>query len=412
MNIKRVRETKLTKGIKMEEEEYNKIVKNIEKEKDYEITKGILYRKKNGKRLRVVRRWELEGIFYMLHDHPTAGHFGIKATFEKIKDRYYWKNMQQDVKIYVESCDACQRREKPRGKHELHPIEIKEPFYQIGIDFVGPLPRTKEGNKYIIVAMDYFTKWPEAKAVKEATAKETAKFIMEEIICRHGCPRKIISDRGTHFDNNLIGRLTRKFQIKHNFSTPYHPQTNGLVERFNKTLCEALAKLGKEEGEWDEKIPQVLFGYRTKRQESTKINPFYLVYGRNGKLPVDDESEGITLKERIQELFEVLPEERNNAKEWITKSQEKQKKNHDKKIKFKEGFEIGEKVLYYDAAKEKQWSGKLNEKWKGPYYIHEKLLHGSYKIKELNGKVLKTPVNGELLKEYKSREGFQSYVVI
>jgi hypothetical protein len=290
--------------------------------------------------------------------------------------------------------------------------EIKEPFYQIGIDFVGPLKKTKRGNKYIIVAVDYFTKWPEARAVKEATAKETVEFIMEEIICRHGCPEKIVSDRGTHFKNELVDGLMKKFQIKHNLSTPYHPQTNGLVERFNKTLGESLAKLEKEEGEWDKKISQVLFAYRTKRQESTKISPFYLVYGRNDKLPLDKDNEEITINNRIQELIEELPKTRNEAKKQIKKSQEKQKKYHDKRVKIKEDFEIGEKVLYYKAAMEKQWTGKLEEKWKGPYYIHEILKNGSYKIKEMDGKILKTPVNGELLKKYHSRESFEPFVVV
>ena len=214
----------------MKEIEYNKIIKNIEKEKNFEIKNGILYRKDKEKELQVIRRFEIEGVLWMLHDHPTAGHFGINATYEKVKERYYWKNMLKDIEIYVKSCDKCQKRGKSNKKNELHIIEIREPFYQIGIDFVRPLPITNNGNKYIIVAMDYFTKWPEARAVKEATAKETSKFIIEEIICRHGCPQKIISDRGSHFNNELIKELMEKFQIKHNFSTPYHPQTNGLVE--------------------------------------------------------------------------------------------------------------------------------------------------------------------------------------
>jgi transposase InsO family protein len=105
---------------------------------------------------------------------------------------------------------------------------------------------TKKKNRYIIVAMDYFTKWPEARATKRDTAEEVIKFLYEDIICRHGCPRKIISDRGTHFDNKMVDLLTKKFEIKHNLSTSYHPQTNGLVERFNKTLCESLAKLQED----------------------------------------------------------------------------------------------------------------------------------------------------------------------
>src|SRR5438445_11074691 len=221
----------------MNENEYNKIIENNEKERKYELKEGILYKKKREKRLQVIRRWEMEGVLYMMHDHMLSAHFGIKATYEKTKERYYWKGLKEDVETYVKSCDKCQRREKPNGKHELHPIEVKEPFYMIGIDFVGPLPITEKGNKYIIVAIDYFTKWPEAKAVKEATAKEVSTFILEEIICRHGCPKRILTDRGSHFNNEMIRELTEKFKVKHGFSLPYHPKTNGLVEIICRHGC-------------------------------------------------------------------------------------------------------------------------------------------------------------------------------
>ena len=121
---------------------------------------------------------------------------------------------------------------------------------------------------------------------------------------------------------------------------------------------------------------------------------------------------GIRNKAAQRFLLEELPKVRREAKTQSEKSQEKQKEYHDKKIRKQEKFEIGDKVLYYNAAKEKQWSGKLEEKWKGPYYIQQQLLNGSYKIKEINGKVLKTPVNGELLKKYNSREEFIPYVVV
>src|SRR5215469_16969020 len=126
--------------------------------------------------------------------------------------------MKRDIEEYVKSCDSCQRRNKPQGKHELHSIKIKEPWYLIGIDIVGPLPITEEGNRYIVTAMDYFTKWPEARALKEATAAKVVDFIFDDIICRHGTPRRILSDRGTHFNNQLTEEFTRKFKMKHGFS--------------------------------------------------------------------------------------------------------------------------------------------------------------------------------------------------
>ena len=170
-------------------------------------------------------------------------HFEIEKTTQIAKEKYYWPKMKDDIEIYIKSCNQCQRRNKPQNKNKLQPVEVQEPFYQIGIDFVGPLPITPNNNKYIIVAMDYFTKWPEAKPVPEATALETARFIYSDIICRHGCPQIISSDRGSHFNNKMIEELMKQFRIKQIFSTLYHPKTNRLVERFNKILCKSLAKL-------------------------------------------------------------------------------------------------------------------------------------------------------------------------
>ena len=358
----------------------------------------------------------MEALMYMMHNDPTAGHFAVDKMFDKIRERYYWPQMYEDIKIYVQSCDNCQRRGKSKRNELLHPIPVGEPFYQIGIDIVGPLPRSKQGNKYIVVAIDYLTKWPEAKAIPEATAEQVSHFIYENIICQHGCPIKILSDRGSHFNNKMIAELMKKFEIKHLLSTPYHPQTNGLVERFNRTLCESLAKLGTETDEWDLFIPPTLFAYRTSKNATTKMEPFFLVYGRQAKLPIDisngNHSTQQTLPHRVQQLIDDVPQIRLQTQQKIHHMQKKQKDRHDGKLKRPITFKIGDKVLYYKANLEKQWSGKFQTKWKGPYYIHTILLNGSYKIRTLEGNVLATPVNGNLLKPYHDRLEWEPIVHI
>jgi hypothetical protein len=210
--------------------------------KHYSIKNNLLYKNTKIKSLRVIKDSEVESLLFMLHSHPSGGHLGIEKVVEKVREKYYWPQFFEDIKIYISTCDSCQRRGKSLKRGEYYPIPVGEPFEMIGIDFVGPLPRTKKGNKYIIVAIDYLTKWSEAKAVRKANAKTAAAFIYEEIICRHGCPQRILSDNGAHFKNELIQNLVQKFEIKHLFSTPYHPQTNGLVERHNRTICESIAK--------------------------------------------------------------------------------------------------------------------------------------------------------------------------
>src|SRR3954451_189722 len=401
----------------MDKEEYKKKIleclqgkindKKLRKQTDiFEIKNGKLYKKKkDSKILRVLQKDKTKIILYMVHNHEMGGHFGIDATYNKIAERYYWKGMYEDTKKYIKCCDNCQRRGQKGGKSYLNPIKVGEPFERIGIDFVGPLERTRKGNKYILVVTDYLTKWPEAKPMRDATAENVVKFIYEGIICRHGCPKIIMSDRGTHLRNELVEELCRKFEIKHKLSSPYHPQTNGLVERFNRTLCEALAKVSEKENQWDEHIEQVLFAYRTTKHSTTKRTPFFMTYGREAILPIDEieMSENISEKESIlKRTYDMinLTEKCEEARRNVRKSQEKQKERYNKKIEEETKLKIGDKVLLKDAAKEKQWSGKLASKWKGPYYIHREIGKGAYKLRTLDGKVLKTSHNVKHVKKY------------
>ena len=211
--------------------------RQLEKQANYyKIQNNFLYkldRTNSKKLLRVIKEEELSALLYMMHNDPTAGHFAVDAMANKIKTRYYWPQYYEDIRKYVASYDTCQKQGRNKKNNVLRPISVHSAFYQIGIDIVGPLPRTQRNKKYIVVAMDYLTKWPEARAISEDTAEKVAEFIYEQIICQHGCPQIILSDRETHFNNNLIKKLLEKFSINHLLSTPYHPQTNGLVERFN-----------------------------------------------------------------------------------------------------------------------------------------------------------------------------------
>ena len=404
----------ILKFLKGEISEYNrKELRNLQKRSEgYEEKLGRLYRRnKEGKLLKVLKKNEIDSVLWMMHNHPTAGHFGIENTYEKIKQRFYWNGMLEDIKQYIKYCDACQRRGKKGGQGYLNLIKTERPFERIGIDFVGPLSQTKNGNKYILVAMDYLTKWPEAKAMKQAKADNVTEFIYREIICRHGCPQIIMTDQGSHFKNQIVKELCEKFRIKHKLSSPYHPQTNGLVERFNRTLCESLAKISEQEDQWDEHIEEVLFAYQTNKHGTTKKIPFYLTYGRQSVLPTDEfeDNEKIGnygIKENIlQREYEILELEnqRREALENIEESQSKQKERHDGIMKSETVFRIGEKVLLKESAKDKQWTGKLSENWKGPYYIHEVYGKGVYKIKTQEGKILKATQNVKNLKKYYDR---------
>ncbi|GFW59853.1 uncharacterized protein K02A2.6 [Trichonephila clavipes] len=225
------------------------------------------------------------------HDAPTAGHLGFAKTYDRIRKRFYWPGMYRNVVRYVMHCRECQRRksvpQRPPGRLVPIPPAIA-PFHRIGIDLLGRFPKSAHGNKWIIVCTDYSTRYAITKALPTAEVDEIAKFLLEEIVLRHGAPRVIITDRGAVFRSRLVSSLVDLCNIDHRFTTAYHPQTNGLTERFNKTLADMLSMyVDVEQKNWDEILPFVTFAYNTAKQETTGFTPFYLLHGREAETTLD-----------------------------------------------------------------------------------------------------------------------------
>ena len=380
------------------------------KARHYLLINGILYKRnrKNPQRpLRVIKQSEVEMILYSFHEDPLAGHFGYNETYRAISERYFWPQMGTDIKRHVQSCDICQKRQKPIRTEPLHPIKVGRPFDRIGMDIVGPLPLTKRNNQYIVVTTEYLTKWPEARALPDAKATSVASFFYEDIICRHGCPKELLTDQGTHFVNELLNTMCNRLGVKHRLSTAYHPQTNGLVERFNRTLCEILARYsGAYKEDWDVFLPSALFAYRTIRQNTTQYEPFYLTYGREATLPIELElpthpfeaeaEQGLeeACFRRIAQLTSRLIDDRQQAQRNIAKAQDKQIKRQEGKIRV-HIYQIGDQVLLQDFR-----AKKLDPKWNGPYYIHDVRPNGVIKLRTIDGKLRKKTVHADQLRPY------------
>ena len=164
---------------------------------------------------------------------------------------------------------------------------MKKPFLRVAVD-VLTMPLTSRGNRYIVVFMDYFTKWAEAFAVSDQQAPTIARLLVENIVCRHGVPEELLSDRGSNFLSSLIMEMCTILGIKKINTSGYHPQTDGLVEKFNSTLLAMLSKCSDSRTlEWDQQLPTLLFAYRSMVQESTQESPFFLLYGRDPRLPTE-----------------------------------------------------------------------------------------------------------------------------
>jgi len=387
---------------------------------EFTLKNDKLYWIKNDAERKVIQRHEMEEILFNLHGSQLGGHFNTEATFNKAKRNYYWPRMYKEVENYVRSCDVCQRLGNKRKVEPLHPIKVGKVFDRVGIDIVGPLGVTKSGKRYIIVATEYLTKWVEARALENIQANTVAKFIYEEIICRHGAPKVLLSDRGTSFVNSIVDALCETMKTSHVLTTAYHPQTNGLTERFNKTLCEMLNKFVQqhEGSEWDEFIQSALFAYRTKIQKSTKFTPFFLLYGRNEETPLtrktnpDEDDLEWFVEEHVNLITERLHNTHLTAKQNINKAQASQKDRYDKNIKPVQ-FKIGEQVLLRESYHENVHGDKFREKWSGPYEIFQVWKHGVYKIKERDSpRVLKTPINGNRLKKYYNRPAWEPSILI
>jgi len=194
--------------------------------------------------------------------------------------------------------------------------------------------------------------------------KAAANFIYEQIICQHGCPQIILSDQETHFNNNMVKRLIEKFKINHLLSTLYHSQTNGLVERFNRILCESLSRLSLSNNSWNLYIASTLFAYRTTKHSTTKIELFFLVYERLARLPIDlnQKPDSQVTNDRLLELIDEVPQIQKKVKSQVLQAQIKQKDRYDKKLKRANQFKIEEKVLYFNVTLDQSHSGKFNPK--------------------------------------------------
>lgn len=342
-----------------------------------------------------------------LHNSVTGGHLGQRKTLSKVKTRFFWNRRSADVNQWCIECHVCAARKGPHRKTvgRLNPSQIGVPFERMAVDVLGPLPLTISGNRYIVICMDYFTKWPEAFALPNQKTEEVATALVNEVFCRFGVPFALHSDQGRNFESEVFQKTMEILGIEKTRTTPLRPQSDGMVERFNRTVLDYLAKfVDRNQRNWDELLPLALLAYRSAEHEVTKFSPALLTFGRELRLPIDlvyqypstaisDESS------YLKKLQQSLEEIHDMARQHLKLSSEATKCRYDMRS-HPQTFSDGEQVWFYSPTRKKGYCPKLQTDWIGPAKVVEKISDLVYRI-QLPGKKANKVIHVNRLAKYR-----------
>ncbi|XP_048242778.1 uncharacterized protein LOC125375886 [Haliotis rufescens] len=324
------------------------------------------------------------------HDVMAAAHLGMEKTIYRVKTRFYWHGMVQDIKLYVSTCSTCSRNKGP-VRHARSPMinfHAGAPMERVHLDFIGPLPKSKLGNQYILMMVDQFTKWVECIALPTQTAEVTAKAAVDVFFSRFGCPFKVFTDQGRNFESKLFTELCTLLQIHKTRTTPYRPSANGQVERFNRTLLQAIrCHIDANQSRWDEFLPQLAGALRSAVNRQTGYTANMLMLGREINQPAElvfsatqEESPSLNPDTYVHQLASALGEVHRFARNKLQTTQLQMKRDYDLRI-LSPKFEEGEMVYILDTASIQGKCKKLSPSWKGPGIITTRISNTLYEVR-------------------------------
>ena len=281
-----------------ERKSYSKIFKALKSNEDsenlsnYTIIDGTLSYIDPSGNIRVIIPYILrERLINEFHSDPMQGaHAGSEKIIEKFKKRFYLKGMAKDIRAKLSTCENCQKRKthaNQRIPEPIFPIEPPEfPFSRIHIDICGPLIQSFDSNLYIFSTIDAFSKFLILSPLKDIKADSVVNAFICDVICKHSVPNIVVSDNGKQFVGNIFQEISKIYGFTHKLITPYNPQSNGEVERTNRTIIDMLSCCTKEKN-WDRVLPLVCFAYNCAVHSSTGHSPFSILYCRDPILPID-----------------------------------------------------------------------------------------------------------------------------
>ena len=359
------------------------------------LKEGVLYRKPKGATERgnphqYVAPDEVRKDFYkQLHHARLAGHQGVNRTLMALQLRFYWPNMRGDVTTWCQQCKTCgvAKALPIRRKSPLQQRLTGGPFERVGIDLMGPFETTSNTNQYIVVMQDYFTKWVIAEALPDKSTMGVADVVYMRWIAQYGCPMQIHSDQGGEFTSHLIRELCAALRIEKTVTTAYRPQSDGMVERANRTIQNMLkAYVNANRDDWDDHLASVLCAYRATPHDSTGVTPFKMLHGREMTLPIDlqfDLGERIEMPicavEYVEWAKESLRKSHEFARKQLKVSAKRQKKNYQEKSR-DAVFKRGDWTWKVDPVRR---PGKLHPKNTGPWLVLLRVSEVIYKVQRL-----------------------------
>jgi len=344
-----------------------------------------------------------------LHEGVCESHVGGRALASRVlRAGYYWPTLKEDCVGYAQRCKQCQQH---ADWHKAPPDELRSIhspwlFYTWEIDILEPFPLAVWQLKFLIVAIEYFTKWVEAEPVAQITAHKVQQFVWKNIVCRVKVPKRLVSDNGTQFTSHQLKKLCEEMRIQQVFASVEHPQTNGQVESTNRVLLRGLKRrLEKAKGTWAEEVPRIVWAYHTTPQSSTHETPLSLVYGSNAMIPVEIQESSprflnFVAEESNEERkvnLDLLDKVREEARVSAEAVKRRVERRHNSKVRPRQ-FQEGNLVMR--KAHQHEMENKLSPKWTGTFRVVETLENGAYRLETLDGGAIPRTWNATHLKFY------------
>ena len=363
----------------------------------------------------VIPQTWIPNILFQLHDSPIGAHLGVRKLLSILKPRFFWQSMVRDIHAYVGTCHKCLQSKHLHHKIRL-PMTIRDPapspFSCMSIDTIGPMTKTNNGNKYIHVVVDYYSRYVFSWATKEISAISTAKEFFKHVICHVGVPHKLFSDNGSSFTGEAFKKACMAFGIRQIFGSPYRPTTQGLVERNNQTIITSLRTyLNKYQTNWDEFLPAINFALNISDSYSLGYSPFLLVHGRHAVTPpeaalTDCDDDLASVQSHLVSIIQNQTKYAYLAFKNLEKNQKMMKHYHDKKIKVHK-FEQGDLVYVKNQyVITKNTSKKLQPLYSGPYIVLDIPSKFTVKLRRLSdGRTMERNVHMERVKPITNMKG-------